>query len=99
MTILLEKKRKVKKRKKAKIYIENLQPFTGYGAGKYKLNSVKKIVGTEDFYDYGVKNNICQTKETLSECKMKSFPKQVLKQCECIPYEFADIMDAEVFFM
>ena len=79
-----------------KIYIGSLKPFIGYGPGNYELNSVKMIQGTEDYYKFGEKNDICQTKENLLSCMERVFVEEVTMACGCLPYEMQDLLQTEV---
>ena len=79
-----------------KIYIGSLKPFIGYGPGNYELNSVKMIQGTDDYYEFGEENNICQTKEDLLSCMERVFVEKVTLKCGCLPYEMQDLLQTKV---
>ena len=80
----------------AKIYIETLEPYTGYGAGRYVLNSVKEITGTEQYYNLAQKRKMCQIKESVSECFERKFSSQISQVCNCAPFQLYQSLASQV---
>ena len=80
----------------AKIYIETLEPYTGYGAGRYVLNSVKEIIGTEQYYNLAEKRKMCQIKESVSECFEREFSSQMSQVCHCAPFHLYQPLASKV---
>ena len=71
----------------AKKYVETLEPYTGHGEGRYVLNSVEEIIGTEQYYHLAQRRKICQIKESLSECFEREFSSQISQVCNCAPFQ------------
>ena len=70
-----------------KVYIETIEPYEVTGGGHLALTAVKRIVGTEEYFDFATKNNLCQNKETLTNCSATDLSLRLLQECRCIPFE------------
>ena len=68
--------------KEAKVHINTLSSFKGFGGGTYKMTVVKEMTATEDFW-----------KMPSEDRKCKSWPyevcrgKRLLEKCNCVPFE------------
>ena len=58
----------------AKVYLDMLSPFIGYGEGIYEMSSLKLMTGTEIFYQMDKKTKKCDNK-VFEECEMRLFLK------------------------
>ena len=66
----------------AKIVINTLSPFTGFGGGIYKMAVVKRITAKEDFLTMPLKDRNCEA-ELYEDCRTR----KLLEQCNCVPWE------------
>ena len=71
----------------ARIFIHTLKPFSGHGAGRYKMSSLKKIQATEDFLELPIRDRGC-TNTDEQHCLMQAYMEQKKQNCNCIPWEF-----------
>ena len=81
---------------KAEIYIETIEPFSGYGSGRYILNAVKELTGTEQYSALAQKREICQIRESVSECFARQFSMEVVSKCHCAPFDAFQAIDVKV---
>ena len=47
-------------KKEAKVHIDTLSSFRGYGSGTYKISDVKKMTTTDDFLNMALKDRKCE---------------------------------------
>ena len=64
----------------ARIHIETISSYSGFGGGIYKMTSVKELIGTEDFLQ--MEENNC-TMESYREC----VDRNMRKKCGCRLWE------------
>ena len=74
-------------KQEAKIYIDTLEPYTGYGNGRFTVSSVKQIYGTKQYYRVAVQRNACQNVESISECFEREYSTRIVQDCQCIPFD------------
>ena len=63
-------------RKEAKVHIDTLSSFRGFGSGTYKISDVKKMTTTDDFLNMPIEdrkcevmpNEECQNQKLQEEC-------------------------------
>ena len=66
----------------AKIHINTLSPFVGFGGGSYLMTDVKRMSAKEDFLKMSLKDRNCEV-ESFEECKTR----KLMEQCNCVPWE------------
>ena len=66
----------------AKIQINTLSPYTGFGGGIYTMTVVKKISAKEDFLGMSSTDRHCEI-ETFEECRTR----KLIQECDCLPWE------------
>ena len=71
----------------ARIFIHTLKPFSGYGAGSYKMSSLKQIYATEDFLKLPTSERGC-TNTDKQRCLTEVYLQQKRQHCKCVPWEF-----------
>ena len=66
----------------AKVHINTLTPFVGFGGGIYMMTGIKRMTAKSDFLEmpFGEKN--CEF-ELYEDCKTK----KLLEECKCVPWE------------
>ena len=66
----------------AKIHINTLSPFVGFGGGSYILTVVKKMTATTDFLKMPLRDRHCEV-ELYEDCRTR----KLLEECNCAPWE------------
>ena len=66
----------------AKIQINTLSPFIGFGGGIYTMTVVKKMTATEDFLKMPLEDRNCEV-ELYEDCRTR----KLLEACNCVPSE------------
>ena len=74
--------------KQAKVHIDTLSSFKGFGGGTYKMTAVKKMTVTDDFLDMRLEDRKCKV-EPNKDCRTR----KLLEECDCVP---AKILSAQV---
>ena len=77
----------------AKIHINTLSPYTGFGGGIYKMSDVKKMTVKEDFLKMELKDRKCEV-ELYEDCRTR----KLFEECKCIPRELYDFQ-VEILFI
>ena len=72
--------------KSAKIHIKTLSSFNAFGSGSYKMTSVKKVKGTNDFLAMSSEDKRCNL-EDYEECRRRL----LFEKCQCVPWELGHI--------
>ena len=70
---------------KAKIKIDTISNYAGFGGGSYKMTAVKRMTTTSAFLDMPYKNRGCNV-EFFEDCRTR----RLLKACNCVPWEVAE---------
>ena len=60
-----------------------------YGRGRYSMDAIKEIRGTEEFKNMPINQRECQTKETFEQCNNNQLLGEMKKYCNCIPYSYS----------
>ena len=68
----------------AKIQINTLSPYIGYGGGRYMMTDVKRMTAKEDFLKMSLKNRKCEV-ELYEDCRTR----KLLEECKCVPWEMS----------
>ena len=68
--------------KEAKVHIDTLSSFKGFGGGTYKMTVVKEMTMTDDFLKMPLEDRKCET-ETFEECRTR----KLTRECNCVPFE------------
>ena len=66
----------------AKIHINTLSPYTGFGGGIYKMTDVKRMTAKEDFLKMELKDRKCEV-ELYEDCRTR----KLFEKCNCVPWE------------
>ena len=66
----------------AKVHINTLSPFIGFGGGVYKMTVVKRMTAKEDFLKMPLQDRSCEV-ESYEDCRSK----KLLEECKCVPWE------------
>ena len=66
----------------AKIHINTLSPYIGFGGGIYTMTGVKRMRATEDFIKMPLKDRNCEV-EQYESCRTR----KLVQKCNCIPWE------------
>ena len=79
--------------KSPKKFLNNLEPLNLNGDGSYPLTSVKEVKTSDDFLGLDQKFTKCQTKESLEDCKTKTYQEKLREVCHCVPYQLKNATD------
>ena len=66
----------------AKVHINTLSPFVGFGGGIYMMTDVKRMTAKADFLNMPFNEKKCEV-ELYEDCKTK----KLLEECKCVPWE------------
>ena len=66
----------------AKIHINTLCPFIGFGGGIHSITDVKRMTAKEDFLRMSLKDSTCEV-EMYEDCRTR----KLLEECRCVPWE------------
>ena len=66
----------------AKLQIDTLSPYIGFGGGIYKMTAVKRMTAKEDFLKMPLEDRNCEV-ELYEDCRNK----KLIKECDCMPWE------------
>ena len=69
----------------AKVHINTLSPYTGFGGGIYKMSVVKRMTAKEDFLKMELKDRKCKV-ELHEDCRTR----KLFEVCNCVPWELQD---------
>ena len=69
-------------RENAKIQINTLSPYVGFGGGSYQMSVVKRMTAKEDFLKMPLKDKKCEV-DLYEDCRKR----MLIKDCDCIPWE------------
>ena len=69
----------------AKIHINTLSPYVGFGGGRYLMTAVKRMTVKADFLKMPSKDRNCEV-ESYEDCRTK----KLLRLCNCAPWEVTD---------
>ena len=66
----------------AKIQINTLSPFIGFGGGIYVMTVVKRMTAKKDFLKMSLKDRRCEI-ELYEDCRTR----KLFEECNCAPWE------------
>ena len=69
----------------AKIQINTIAPYVGFGGGIYKMTAIKRMTTKEDFLKMPLKDRNCEV-ELFEDCRTR----KLLEECNCVPWEVHD---------
>merc|ERR1712016_404511 len=69
-------------RENAKIQINTLSPYVGFGDGSYQMTDVKRMTAKEDFLKMPLKDRNCEV-ELYEDCRTR----KLFEYCNCVPWE------------
>jgi len=64
----------------AKVQINTLSPYTGFGGGIYKMTDVKRMIAKEDFFKMSFKDRNCEV-ELYEDCKTRRLLERCMQLC------------------
>ena len=67
----------------AKMQINTISPYIGFGGGLYKMTDVKRMTAKKEFLNMPMKDRQCKV-----DCYEDCGTKKLLKECNCSPWEF-----------
>ena len=67
---------------KAKVQINTLSPYIGFGGGIYQMAAVKRMSAKDDFLKMPLKDRNCKV-EIYEDCRTR----HLLEECKCKPLE------------
>ena len=67
----------------AKVQINALSPYIGFGGGIYMMSVVKRMSVKEDFLKMPLEDRNCEV-ELYEDCRTR----RLLEECNCVPWEF-----------
>ena len=65
----------------AKVHINSLTSFKGFGEGLFTITDVKRMTATDDFLKMPLKDRKCNV-ELYEDCKTR----RLLEECNCVPW-------------
>ena len=68
--------------KSAKVQVDTLSPYVGFGGGMYTMTVVKRMKAKEDFLKMLYKDRNCEV-ELYEDCRTR----KLLEECNCVPWE------------
>ena len=68
----------------AKIQINTLSPYVGFGGGSYQMSVVKKMTASDDFLKMPLKDRSCEV-ELYEDCRTR----KLFEECNCVPWELS----------
>ena len=68
----------------AKVEINMLSPYIGFGGGVYTMSAVKRMTAKEDFLMMPFKDRNCEV-PLYEDCRIR----KLLEECNCIPWELS----------
>ena len=69
-----------------KVFVHTLSQFRAHGPGTFAMSSLKKMKGTTNFKELPENQKRCRV-HIREECQTKNFLDQVLRTCECVPWQ------------
>ena len=69
----------------AKIHINVLSGYNGFGKGVYTMTAVKRMTSKEDFLKLPIKDRKCNI-ELYEDCRTR----MLLEECNCVPWDLAE---------
>ena len=66
----------------AKVQIDTLSTYVGFGGGSYQMTDVKRMTAKEDFLKMPLKDRNCEV-ELYEDCRTR----KLLEECNCVPWE------------
>ena len=69
----------------AKVHINSLTPFEGFGEGLFTITDVKRMTAKDDFLKMPLKDRKCNV-ELYEDCRTR----RLLEECNCVPWEIPE---------
>ena len=66
----------------AKVQINTLSNYVGYGGGIYTMTDVKRMTAKDDFISMSLNDKNCEV-ESFEDCRTR----RLLQECQCLPWE------------
>ena len=71
--------------REAKVHINILSSYIGFGGGSYKMTVVKRMTAKEDFLKMPLQDRSCEV-ESYEDCRSK----KLLEECKCVPLQIPE---------
>ena len=82
----------------AKIYIHTMGRYSGSGAGRFTMKSLKLMSASDNFLSLPQETRGCQV-EVREHCQVRTFLERGLRDCGCVPWEFAGTVTNQVIWI
>ena len=69
----------------AKVHIDTLSSFKGFGGGIYQLTDVKRMTAKKDFLKMPLEERKCEV-ELYESCRTR----RLMQKCNCVPWEIQE---------
>ena len=69
----------------AKVHIDTLSSFKGFGGGIYQLTDVKRMTAKKDFLKMPLEERKCEV-ELYESCRTR----RLMQKCNCVPWEMQE---------
>ena len=66
----------------AKVQINTISHFVGFGGGIYRMTDVKRMTATDDFLKMPLSERRCEV-ELYEDCETR----KLFEECNCVPWE------------
>ena len=66
----------------AKVQIDTLSTYVGFGGGSYQMTDVKRMTAKEDFLKMPLEDRNCEV-ELYEDCRTR----KLFGHCNCVPWE------------
>ena len=66
----------------AKVQIDTLSTYVGFGGGSYQMTDVKRMTAKEDFLKMPLKDRNCEV-ELYEDCRTR----KLMEKCSCVPWD------------
>ena len=66
----------------AKVHINTLSPYVGFGGGIYRMSVVKRMTAKDDFLKMPLEDRECEV-DLYENCRTR----KLLRECKCVPWE------------
>ena len=80
-----------KRKNTVEIYLPTLSPYSAHEPGSYKMTSLKKMTGTDNFLKMSETTKKCQN-EVFEDCKTRYLTANGHKVCGCLPWSLTTVL-------
>ena len=83
--IRFDNEKKCEETKSAKVHLDTLSAYDGFGEGAYSITNVKRMKSKADFLKMPLKDRNCEV-ESYSDCRTR----KLLQECNCAPWDLPE---------